>query len=235
MIADLKNMVCFRKHRLGNKGKRVAAKHRHVVSFLTMVASDAEGGRAAVHAEEAKDAVYSESLASISGKASPGSESEADDHRPAHAKRYNPVIAQVNAKFSESAIREPFLDDVYGDIKNTKMTPVVIRACVLPALNSLLDMPAAYQAGLMRREPPNKGFYLEPKVGGAVRIFGFYSNKEKKIKTEKKKFFSRKTKLPDPRVTSHHVKMPGGNRRRRVSNGMAREKYRPERLPKEKK
>jgi len=57
------------------------------------------------------------------------------------------VTGQFNEKFS--AIREPFLDDVYGDIKGTKMTPVGIRARVLSALNSLLDMSAAYQAGLL--------------------------------------------------------------------------------------
>ena len=33
---------------------------------------------------------------------------------------------QVNEKFS--AIREPFLDDVCGDIKDTKMTTVGIQA-----------------------------------------------------------------------------------------------------------
>jgi len=54
---------------------------------------------------------------------------------------------QVNEKFS--AIREPFLDDVYGDIKDTKMTSVGIRARILPALKSLLDMSAAYQDGLL--------------------------------------------------------------------------------------
>jgi len=57
------------------------------------------------------------------------------------------VTGQFNEKFS--AIREPFLDDVYGDIKGTEMTPVGIRARVLSALNSLLDMSAAYQAGLL--------------------------------------------------------------------------------------
>jgi len=116
---------------------------------LAVVAADAEGGRSAVDAVEAKDAVYSEtaSVASISGKASPGSESEAEDHWPVHAKRYNPVTGQVNKKFS--AIREPFLDDVYGDIKDTKMTPAGIWARVLPALSSLLDMSAAFQAGLL--------------------------------------------------------------------------------------
>ena len=72
-----------------------------------MVAADAEGGRAAVDALEAKDAVHSEtaSVASISGKASPGSKSEAEDHWLAHAKRYSPVTGQVNSKannFSES-------------------------------------------------------------------------------------------------------------------------------------
>ena len=54
---------------------------------------------------------------------------------------------QVKEKFS--AICEPFLDDVHGDIKDTNMTPGGIRARVLPALNSLLDMSAAYQAGLL--------------------------------------------------------------------------------------
>jgi len=145
-------MVCFKKRRLGKKGKRVAANHRRVISaaILAMVAADVEGGKAAVDAVESKDAVYSEtaSVASICCKASPGSASEAEDHWPVHAKRYNPVTGQINEKFS--AIREPFLDDVYGgDIKDTKMTPVGIRARVLPALNSLLDMSAAYQAGLL--------------------------------------------------------------------------------------
>jgi len=89
---------------------------------------------------EAKDAVYSEtaSVASIRVKASPGSESEAEDHWPAHAKCYNPVTGEVNKKFS--AIRKPFLDDDYDDIKDTKMTPTGIWARVLPALSSLLDM-----------------------------------------------------------------------------------------------
>ena len=64
-----------------------------------------------------------------------------------HAKRYNPVTGQVNKKFS--TIHEPFLDDVYGDIKDTKMTPVGIWARVLPALSSLLDTSAAFQAGLL--------------------------------------------------------------------------------------
>jgi len=57
------------------------------------------------------------------------------------------VPGQVKEKFS--AICEPFLDDVHGDIKDTNMTPGGIRARVLPALNSLLDMSAAYQAGLL--------------------------------------------------------------------------------------
>ena len=125
--------------------------HRRVISaaILAVVAADAEGSRVAVDAVEAKDAVYSEtaSVASMSGKASPGSEFKGEDHWPAHATRRNPVTGEVNEKFS--AIREPFLDDVYGDIKGTKTTPVGIRARVLPALNSLLDMSAAYQAGLM--------------------------------------------------------------------------------------
>ena len=86
-------------------------------------------------------------MASISGKASPGSESEAEDHWPVHAKRCNPVTGQVNENFS--AICEPFLDDVYGDIKDTKMTPAGIQAPDLPALSSLLDMSAAFQAGLL--------------------------------------------------------------------------------------
>jgi hypothetical protein len=40
-------MVCFKKRRLGKKGKRVAAKHRWVISaaILAVVAVDAEGGR----------------------------------------------------------------------------------------------------------------------------------------------------------------------------------------------
>jgi len=84
MIADLKYMVCFKKCGLGKKGKCVAAKHRCVISaaILAVVAADAEGGRAAVDAVEVQDAVYSEtaSVTSISGKASPDSESEAKDY-----------------------------------------------------------------------------------------------------------------------------------------------------------
>ena len=47
MIADLKYMVYFKKRRRGKKGKRVAAKHRWVISaaILAVVAVDAEGGR----------------------------------------------------------------------------------------------------------------------------------------------------------------------------------------------
>ena len=84
MTADLKYMVCFKKCGLGKKGKCVAAKHRCVISaaILAVVAADAEGGRAAVDAVEVQDAVYSEtaSVTSISGKASPDSESEAKDY-----------------------------------------------------------------------------------------------------------------------------------------------------------
>jgi len=58
--------------------------HRRVISaaILAVVAADAEGGRAAVDAVEVQDAVYSEtaSVTSISGKASPDSESEAKDY-----------------------------------------------------------------------------------------------------------------------------------------------------------
>jgi len=46
------------------------------------------------------------------------------------------VTGKVHKKFY--AICKPFLDDVYGDIKDTKMTPAGIWARVLPALSSLL-------------------------------------------------------------------------------------------------
>jgi len=46
------------------------------------------------------------------------------------------VTGKVHNKFY--AICKPFLDDVYGDIKDTKMTPAGIRARVFPALSSLL-------------------------------------------------------------------------------------------------
>jgi hypothetical protein len=43
---------------------------------------------------------------------SPGSESEDEDHWPAHAKYYNPVTGQVNEKFS--VMCETFLENVNG-------------------------------------------------------------------------------------------------------------------------
>ena len=66
-------------------------------AILAVVAADAEGSRPAFDAVEAKDTVYSgtASVATICGKASPGSESKAEDHWPAHSKLYNPVTGQV--------------------------------------------------------------------------------------------------------------------------------------------